>query len=332
MPENSAIARVVQLGPETTAGTAVAATKKLSSVDLAGKLEANVVSFSAAGSKYPTVHSLGKEWSSWKVSSEAPCFDEMQYLLCSLVKNVTPTVSDTSARTWTFAPTPDAEDTRKTFTIEEGHSGASNAHKSSFGVITGLKLSIDRESTKLDGSGVARVMSSTTLTGGTATLPTVPILARDWSVFLDPTSAGLGSTRLTRVLKVEVSFEDLTVPFWTVDQSQASWAGIVEQAPKCSVQLTMEADSTSMAYQSLMQAGTTRYMRIRNTSTTTLAGAASVYYGMTIDVAGQISEAQDFGTDQELYTIGWTFEPTTDSAWGTGKPFEISVVNKQATL
>lgn len=332
MPENSAIARVVQLGPETTAGTSVAATKKLSSVDLMGKLEANVVSFTAAGSKYPTVHSLGKEWSSWKVQSEAPCFDELHYLLCSLVKNVTPTTSDTSARTWTFAPTPDAEDTRKTFTIEEGHSGSNNAHKSSFGVITGLKLSIDRDGTKLDGSGVARVMSTATLTGGTAVLPTVPILARDWSVFLDTTSGALGTTRLSRVLKVDVSFEDLTVPFWTVDQSQASWAGIVEQAPKCSVQLTMEADSTSMAYQSLMQAGTTRYMRLRNTSTTTLAGATSVYYGMTIDIAGQISEVQDFGTDQELYTIGWTFEPTTDSAWGTGKPFEISVINKQGTL
>lgn len=331
MSENSAIARVVQIGPETTPGTAVAATKKLSSIDLKGKLEAGITSFTAAGSKYPTVHSLGKEWSSWKVSSDAPCFDELHYLFCSLIANVSPTTVDTSGRKWTFAPNPSAEDSRKTFTIEEGHSGASNCHKSAFGVITGIKLSIDRDNTKIDGAGVGRVMSAATLSGSTTTLPTVPILASDWSVFLDTTSGGLGTTRLTRVLKIDLSLEDLTVPFWTVDDSQPSWAGIIEQAPKCAVQLTMEADSTAMALQPVMQAGTTRYLRVQNISSI-LAGAASQYYTATLDIAGQVSEVQEFGTDQELYTIGWTFEPTTDASWGTGKPYEISVVNKQATL
>lgn len=327
----SAITRTVQLGPETTPGTAVPTTKKLSSIDITGSIQSDITSFRAAGSKFSTVHSLGKEWSEWEISSEAPCFDEMQYVLSSLISNPTATTPETTARMWTYAPTPGAEDTRKTFTIEEGHEfgGTDVAHKAAYGIGTSMTLDIDREGTKLGGSMLARAMASANLTSsGVTTLPTVPILPADWAVYLDTTSGALGTTRLTRVLGIKIAIEDVLGPLWTVDDSEASWVAHVETAPKCTVELTMQAEATAMGLLAVAKAGSTRYLRIANTSST-LAGATT-YYSLTFDIAGQISEIGEFGDDQEVYTIGWTFEMTNDPAWGSGKPYQIALVNKQS--
>lgn len=327
----SSVARIVAIGPETTPGTAVNPTKQLSSVDLRGKIATDITSFRAAGSKFTTVHSLGKESSEWDVSSDAPCFDELAHLLCSLVKNVSPTGSASAGYTWTFTPTYNAEDTRKTFTVQEGHelSPTDVAHQATYGIVTGLTFDIDRNGTKLGGTMIARNMTSVSFSGSPTAVPTIPVLARDWGVWLDTAASGLGTTRLTRVLSAKVAFEDMIAPLWTVDDSLDSWSTHVETAPKCTVELTMQAESTAMALLPVMQAGSKRYLRIQNTSGT-LAGSSSGYYSLTFDVCGEISEVGDFGDDQDVYTISWTFEATHDSAWG--KPFTIAVVNAQSAL
>lgn len=329
--QTSAATRIVAIGPETTAGTAVTPTKLLPSIDIKGKIAADITSFRAAGSKYPTVHSVGKESSEWDIDSEAPCFDELSHLLCSLIKTVTPTGSATTGYTWTFAPSYNAEDTRKTFTLQEGHEfgGTDVAHQAAYGLVTGLTVDIDRSGTKIGGSMIGRAMTSTNFTGTPTALPAIPILAKDWGVWLDTTSAGLGTTRLSRVLSVKLAFEDMAVPLWTVDDSQASWTTHVETPPKCSVALTMQAEATAMGLLSVMQAGSKRFLRVANVSEA-LAGSSSGYYTWQFDICGQISEVGDFGDTDDVYTIEWTFEPTHDSTWG--KPYEIKVINAQGTL
>lgn len=333
MAENAAVSRIVQIGPETTAGTSVAATKKLGSLNFMGSPDGEIQSFRAAGSKYPTVHAIGKESMAFDVDSDAPTFDELQYILCGLIKNVTPSIVDTSGRSWVFAPTPDAEDTRKTFTIEEGHSGASNAHKSAYGIPTSLSLEANRDGTKLKSNWIARQMATATLTASLSALPQVPILGKDWGVYLDATSGGLGTTRLTRVSKITMDFSDLISAAWFVDDSQASWTTHIETPPKCKVTLEMEKDTNGMALLTPMRDSTFRYVRIENTSDT-LAGASTAFYKLSLDFALQVSGLPKLSESDDLYVMEWEFEPTTDPAWGSapGKPFQITLVNKQATL
>lgn len=333
MPENAAVSRVVQIGPETTAGTAVAATKKLGSLNFVGSPEGSISSMRAAGSKYPTAHAIGKESMAFDVDSDAISFDELQYVLCGLIKNVTPTVSDTSARTWTFAPTPDAEDTRKTFTVEEGHSGASNAHKAAYCLPTSLTLECDRDGTKLKSSWIGRQISTATLTASLTSPPQVPILGKDWAVYLDTTAAGLGTTLLTRVTKVSMEMSDLISAAWFLDDTQASWTTHIETPPKCKVTMEMEKDSTGMALLPQMRSSAFRYLRVENTSDL-LAGAATAYYKLTCDFALQISGLPKFSESDDLYVMEWEFEPTTDPGWPSapGKPFQIALTNKQASL
>lgn len=333
MAENTSAARVVQIGMESTPGTSVAATKKLLSVDMMGKISAEVTSQRAAGSKFATGHAVGKEWSEWDIKSEAPVFDELHFLFCSLINNVTPTTLDTSARQWSYIPSVQAEDTHKTYTIEEGHAGAANAHKAAFCTVQSVSLDISREKTELSGTMVGQNMSTGVLltSSGVTSLPQVPVLPSDWSVFMDTTSAALGTTRLNRVLSAKLSFEDFQNTIWTVDDSKLSWAASLETLPKCTVELTMEADAAGLGPMAAMQAGTSRYLRIRNLSST-LAGAATQMYEFNLDFCGQVSEVSDFGDDQEVYTIGWTFEATVDPAWPSspGQAFRINLINKQS--
>lgn len=322
-----AISQGVQIGAETTEGTPVAASKKLQSIGMMVSPKAEIADFRPSGSKYRTVHALGKEWSEVSISGQ-PTYDELQYIFCSCLKNVTPTTSDTSARTWTFEPAASTEDAIKTYTIEQG--GSVRAHKATGLRINGFTMTFDRNGVELSGDGFAQAITDgITMTGSPTTLPLVPILPSKTGVFLDTTGAGLGTTRLTGVLKAEFAVTDRFTQLWTVNDTLSSYAAGIEKEPAATLKLTMNADADGMALLSAMRDGTTRFVRIRNTSAT-LAGATTVYYSLTIDTAVQIAEEPPFAESDDVFTVEWGFNLVTDPTWA--KTMSIVLVNKQSAL
>lgn len=157
MPERSSVLQRTQIGPEVTPGTAVPATKRLGATSITIQPEGNINRFGPVGSKFDTIAAIGKEWSSLGIEGYGS-YPDLSYLLAGLIRNVTPAQQGGSAAyLWTFTPQAAAEDTVKTFTVEQGSTGAgSRATRAPYGLINGLKIAWSREGVQVTGDGMAQ--------------------------------------------------------------------------------------------------------------------------------------------------------------------------------
>lgn len=323
----AAISQGVQIGAETTEGTSVAANRKLQSIGFELGIATEIAGYRPSGSKYKTIHAMGKDWTAGKITGQ-PAYDELAHLFCGLLKNVTPTTSDTTARTWLFEPAASTEDTVKTYTIEQG--GASRAHKAAGCRINSVTLTFDRKTVGISGDLFGKALTDgITMTASPTLLPQVPLIPSDGAVYLDSTSGALGTTRLEGVLSGEIQIGNRFGPLWTVNDALTSYASAIEIEPTAMIKLKLNADADAMALRAVAQAGSTRFLRVKYTSDQ-LAGAATVVYAATFDFAVQISNIDEFSVDDNVYAIGYEFAIVNDSTWG--KPMSIAVVNKQSTL
>jgi hypothetical protein len=330
MAERTSVTQKTQFGAESTAGTSVAASKFLPSLAFNTSIDGSLTDVTTGALKFTTGAVLGQEWTSTKVSG-VPSYDELTYLLSSLIKKVTPTTVDTSARTWTIAPTSDAEDTIQTYTIEQG--SAVRAHKSVYNFMTDMTLKGDRKSA-LDVSGTflgKQFTDGITLTSSPTTVGSqVMMMPGEVSIYQDTTSAGLGTTKLSRVMSWELSMSSVRAPIWVVDAAESSWSVPVETAIDMTFKMTLEADATAMALLTSMRAGTKSFIRINATSPTS-AGATTTKYAMLWDLCAVVSEAPKELKDVDgVYAIDWTFKAVHDSTWG--KATTVALTNKVTAL
>lgn len=328
MPERSALTQGVQVGVEATPGVNVAANKKLISIGVEPGIAVDMQKFRPMGQKFASIITPGKEWIEADLSG-AGSYTELLYPFASLlVSPGAPAVSDTTAQTWTFSPSSTSEDTVKTLTVEQG--GAVRAQKFNYGLVTEVELTFNRDGVEVSGSMIGqRLSDNITLSGAPATILEAPILPTDLDVYVDTTSAGLGTTKLTRVLEATIHVGDRFNPVWVLNSALASFAAHVETEPSATITLLQEADAEGMAELTQMRAGSTKFIRVKATSPT-LAGAATVPYSFAWDAAIKVSDAGSFSDEDGVYAIEWTFDQVHDGTWG--KAFTVAVVNKIATL
>lgn len=328
MPERSALTQGVQVGVEATPGTNVAANKKLISIGIEPAISMDMQRFRPMGQKFASIITPGKEWVEADLSG-AGTYTELLYPLASvLVAPGAPTVVDVNARRWDFQPSSVAEDTVKTFTVEQG--GVVRAHKFNYGLVTELELTFNRDGVEVGGSMIGqRISDNIALTAGPTTLPEVPILPTDLDVWVDTTSGGLGTTKQTRVLEATISIGDRFNPVWVLNSANTSFVAHVESEPSAQVTLLMEADTQGMTPLTTARAGATRFVRIKGTSPT-LAGSTTEPYSFIFDGACKVSEPGDFSDEDGVYAIEWTMDLVHDTTWG--KAFLASLTNKETAL
>lgn len=280
------------------------------------------------GQKYASIEVPGKEWVEADVNGVGS-YTELIYVFAGcLVSPGAPAVSDTTAQTWTFTPAASSEDTVKTFTVEQG--GAIRAHKFNYGIFTEVELDMSRDGVEVSGTMLGqRISDNITLTGAPTTITELPILPTDLDVFLDTTSGGLGTTKLTRVLNATIHIGDRFNPVWVLNTANNSYVAHVEQEPTAEFTLLQEADAEGMANLTQMRAGTTKFGRVKATSPT-LAGAATAPYSLQWDMALKVKDVGDFSDEDGVYAVEWTFDMVYDGTWA--KAYTVAVVNKIATL
>lgn len=328
MAERSALTQGVQMGVETVPGTPVAANKKFVSIGVEPAIQMDPIRFRPMGTKYKTVVTPGKEWVEAGISGVGSYSEIIWFLSSLIVTPGAPTTVDTSARKWTFISAASAEDTVKTFTVEQG--GAVRAHSFAYGIMTELEFTINRDGIEVGGSMLGqRISDGITLTPAPTTPPQVPMLPTDFDVWLDPTSAGLGTTKLLRVLEATITLGDRQNPVWPLNSTLTSYAATVETEPNAQIKLLMEADTEGMAQLTQMRGGSTKFLRIKGTSPT-LAGAATEKYSFQWDAAIKVADVGDFSDEDGVYAIEWTFDMVLDATWT--KAFDVQVVNKETTL
>lgn len=328
MPERSSLTQGVQMGVEATPGTNVAANKKFISIGAEPAVEMDPQRFKPMGSKYNTVVTPGKEWVTADLSGIGSYSELIWFLSSVVVTPGAPTTVDTSGRVWTFVSAASAEDTVKTFTVEQG--GVVRAHKFNYGLVTELELTINRDGIEVGGEMIGqRLSDNITLTVTPTTPPEVPMLPTDFDVFLDATSAALGTTKLLRVLEATITLGDRFGPVWPINSTLSSFAAHVETEPNAQVTLLMEADAEGMAQLTQMRGGSTKFLRILGTSPQ-LAGNTTEKYKFQWDTAIKVAEVGDFSDEEGVYGIEWTFDMVYDGTWG--KNFECKVTNKETAL
>lgn len=334
--ERSSISQVVQIGVETTSGTSVAANKRLQSLSIMLSPKANVKTFVPSGTKYASVAALGREWVEGSLDG-APTYDELQYALAGMMAYAAPVqvmdgATPTTGYTWTFAPSSTAEDTIKTYTIEQG--SAFRAHKATYGLFTGLSLKLTRDQLAASGGLMAQaVQDNITLTASPTLLPVVPILPTQFDIFADTTYAAVSGgtpTRLTRVTNIEWGLDSRYNGVWAIDSTKTSFAAHVESLPKTTFKITMEADAPGMAYLTNLRNGNTFYVRMLATGPNIYTGGVTVNYKATIDLAVKITNPGGFSDQDGLFAVDWEGELVQDAS--LGGPVKVVLINKQSAL
>jgi len=329
MAERLTIAQGTQIGVEVTPGTSVAANRKLGALSIQPGVKSEVSMFRALGNKFATIAALGKEWTEAKLSGQMT-YSELVYYLSSLMKSVTPTrnIPTTGlSYTWTFSPALSAQDTVKTFTVEQGDTV--RAHKWVYGIIGGMKFSFDRNEAKIDGAMLGRAIEDAiTLTATPTDVALVPVLPTQVSVYLASTAAGLaGATALQRVISASWALENRFGMLWALNRANNSWVAHVEVEPKLVCTLKVEADAEGMGLLTHLRAGSSQFLRIE------AQGAlieTTYYHKLVIDTAAKVAEVSEFQDADGVYAIEWTLNGVYDATWA--KATEIAVTNLLATL
>jgi hypothetical protein len=202
MAENASAFQGSQIGLETTAGTAVAAAKKLTAMGFDPSPSVEISTFKPSGSKYNTLTAQIYEQVDFDVAGQ-PTYTEIIYALSSLITKPTPTTpgGGTLSRRWTFESAQSGPDAPATYTVEVG--STERGHRFSNGIINELSLGFSKTGEpEMSGSGFGRALEDpfTMTTAGLSTIALVPVLPTQVNVYSESSSAGLTTptTRLTR--------------------------------------------------------------------------------------------------------------------------------------
>jgi hypothetical protein len=157
-----------------------------------------------------------------------------------------------------------------------------------------------------------------------------PVAGDDIDVYIADTWAGLdAASALTRIPTAEWHFGPRWQPWWGLNSSYASFATQVETPqPKCTLKMTLAADSVGMQFYNCLTTGTRKFVRIKCTGPTVAVGKTGL---LQIDGCYGVGDKPDeFKDEQGLYAIGWTLTASYDAV--AGKAVEVQVRNALSAL
>lgn len=336
MAERTLLTERIQLGIEGTPGVAATVNRRLLSAMVDFGPAGEVDAFRPAGSKFPALSVLGKEWSEGGLEGK-PTYDEMLFWIALNLgapqATTTPATGTLSRQhVWDIA----AQDVQepKTATMERGSSV--RAHRTLFTFLQSLGLEYSRSAIDLNGDLMARqIEDGITMTAldEDDDLPLIPILPKDTSVYLDSTVGGLGGTKLLRALEASWALGDRLGTVWPLNDALDSFAAVYETEPSGEVDLTLEADAAGMALLTQMRSGASKYLRIETVGPII---ETTIPYKLTVDLHVKHRDVGAFGDEDDLMTIDWPLGMFIDGSWAgetyTGIAGQITLVNTQTGL
>jgi hypothetical protein len=215
--------------------------------------------------------------------------------------------------------------------VETG--SALRAQKSTYVTQTGIEITFNRtDGVAISGDAFGQqIQDNITLTASPTQLADKPILPTHLDVYVDSTSAGLGTTKLTRDFNAVFRYTDARVPVWPINSTLASYGSDVQVEPTVQIELTAAADSQGMGFLTNARAGDTRYIRLSAVSTEN-AGAATAKYDLLINMAGKVSNIAAFDDNEGVKVLTYTFDAVFDAAWGSGQFMTVQYTNQEAAL
>lgn len=332
MPERATVFQHVQLGAETTPGTAVPATNQLSATSIQPAIKTNIAKVETVGYKYTTATVLGQEWTEAKISGQAS-YNDLVYLFASLLGAVTPTQPDATnapqAYRWAFSPSTTAPDPFVSYTVQYGDPVTGLVSQFTAGIVTDLDLAFKRTAGGIDVSGtmLGQALQAATFSPNPVQIPNVPITPASVDIFLDLSSAGLGTTKLHRVMNATWSIKGKYGPVWAFDSTTNGYVAIVERRPTAELKIQVEADAQGMQLKQYLAQTQTVFVRIQARGPVI---GGTITYALQLDWAGQVSAISDFSDVDGVYAIEWTLSATHDPTWA--KALAVTLTNTVQAL
>jgi hypothetical protein len=326
MAGRGTVNRTVQIGVESTPGTAVAANKSLPTMSLTLSRQLESKEFRAQGYKAAGEVPIVKDFGTGTLSGPLN-YTEIVYLLNTLVTGVIATPGGgTLSRTHTFSPSLTGTDAFKTLTIQEGDSTAAVQMANS--LLTDFGISISLDDASVTGTILGKAPTNTTLTGSPTVVSQYSVTPRQVDLFMDTTFGGIGGTKVTDALAVNAQFNNKQAPKWVLNTAEASWKETIEVVPDLSFSFTTEHNAQSRAlFASITStANPTQYLRLKATGSI-IEGALPYYF--QLDVAAKVNALEQ--TDEDG-VWGYRYDCTPIADAGLALAWKVVVQNALTAL
>lgn len=305
----------VQLGRETTPGTAVAATSvfrgKFSMLEDAReykKVEEQIGAFTQAERTY-AASLLGK----WNMPSTELTFEQVLHILEGGCKTATPTGSNPYTYVYAYPYTGTSINTIKTYTIEAGSATVTgDVREMEFAFVESFEFSGKfGEAWMMQSNWIGRQLSASTFTAALS-VPTVEeALFQKTALYIDATGGTIGTTvkagtLMSASLKVKTGLVIVPVANGQLYFHTYKWT-----QPEMTFSITMELEDTVglvAAERAFYESNTVRLFRL------SCAGSGSKSF--KLDFAGKYDKISDYNNDNGNTSVtfdGHVVASSTDS-------------------
>ena len=333
------VAQKTQVALETTYGQVPSSQhwKRLPTLAIHPQPNVEAASYREQGRKFSSVVVPNREWSSGTFEG-AVTYGELPFIFASLFAlpaGYPYTPGPDGDVTYVIAPSNDTGDIPATFSLQHGDA---SAHGIATGgtVVTDATLDITRENARLSGTLLAlpfqteQTLAVTgTPVGATVTdVENIPVTPGSITAFMDPTFGAIGTTKLSKLLSVQLQLQGRWGPDWVLDAAQPSYLQLVELAPTATATLRMEADAQAASFLTKYRTGSVAYLRV--TTGTNGPALGSTHYKMQLDLPFQVKNMLPYNDEGGVYGWGCDLEPIADAA--APFPMQLTVTNKWAEL
>src|SRR5262245_24773269 len=334
MPDRPLVQEIVEVGIESVPGTAVPSSVKLQALQIELDSAITVDRIAPSGNLFDTIAAPRQEYATGSLSGY-PSYPELAWVFsnCFGAATITTPTGATLTRRWYWQPSSSVPWTPKTWTIRRGVVG-NTAEMAAYGLLTGVGMTFTATAQpEVTGDLFARALDYAATVGATGlTTPSlVPILPKQVCVYMDPTAAAIGTTRLTRDFSAAFEIGGLNGPFWPLDCTITSFGGHVPLKPDTSTAtLQLGNDVAGREPVTAMRTGDTRYCRIEATGPQIDAGPPIYTHRLRIDMALKVVDAPTRGDADGLSTLEWSFGIFDDPTFGGA--IKITLDTNVATL
>jgi hypothetical protein len=288
--------------------------------------------FTATGRRHPTASEELYEMSTGKLKGVA-CFNSITYILAALYGKPVPAAhgGSTIAYDQIWTPKIAGAQTPQPLTIQQGD--ANFYEQYTYGLATGFGYEVSRKA-EVDFTSDFIMQSEADPVGLTASptvIPVVPMTGTQFNLYLDPTSAALGTTQIVKPIKFGPAASGYYGEVFYVNRSNLSFSETADTAPKFDFKLLLPADTQGKSLRANLQAGSRVYARV-NAAGPTLDSGLSINCGFTHDLCLFVTNVADFEDSDGIYAIEWTLALAEDSAWGSGQAHKITLTNSLSVI
>lgn len=327
-PEITTVNQRIQIGAESTSalGTSVAAGKILQGIECTYQPKGDTQFYRSTGRKYPSTQEQNDEWSEANWTGVLD-YNIVQYILAGCMGSSAPVahLASATAKDWIYTPPVTGTIVPQTYTVEQGDS--TYAKKSTYNLFTDFGYTLTRKSTTITAKSISQaVQLGITMTSTPTAIALAPVPGKHLNVYIDTTSAGLGTTQYLKILQVQYSMGNIYNPFWPINRANASYTSHVDTPPAATVKFLMEADTTGMAFLAGWEAGTTYFMRVDALGTVAIAadGPGSIFNEFKHDMAIKLGEPSQFQDKDGVYAIEWTGTIVEDATWAKAQMVTVT--------